>query len=155
MKEPFAGSRRLVAGLLLLLSVGAALAQKQTGDDEQALQELVDRYFRTWSAADIETYGATFHPQAVVYHVAEDGRVNRSDLAPFLRGQRRAHAISPGMREYPLSVDLRLATRDHASALVHWELDRGSEIVRGYDHFHFLRTDDGWRVLSIVFHDEP
>lgn len=122
--------------------------------ERAGVEAFVTHYFERWSAADMEGYGATFHPEAAVFFVDDQGRTTRQDLGPFLRGQRRAHAAAPGMIEVPLSVEIDEARPGFVRALVRWELRRGKGIERGYDHFFLLRTEARWRILTLVFHGE-
>lgn len=146
---------RARAALCLVACLLAAGAHAEL--DAAARSEVRDflvGYFERWSEADIDGYGATFHPTAVVHHVGASGQVRRQDLREFLRGQRRAHQRSPGMTEAPLAMDIEEQRPGFVRALVHWELRQGGRRERGYDHFFLLREGEGWRILSLVFHGE-
>jgi hypothetical protein len=143
------------AALGLFVCMLATGAHAEPGAAEHAgVEAFLAGYFERWSAADIEAYGETFHPAAVVYHVDDAGRARRQDLRDFLRGQRRAHQRSPGMAEVPLAMDIEEQRPGFVRALVHWELRQGQRRERGYDHFFLLRGEEGWRILSLVFHGE-
>jgi anti-sigma factor RsiW len=146
---------RIPVALGLLACLLVASAQAELEDAERAaVERLLEAYFERWSAADFDGYGALFHPTAVIHHVDDAGRTTRQALRAFLRGQRRAHARSPGRTEVPLSMDIEEQRPGFVRALVHWELREGDRRERGYDHF-FLRREDGtWRILSLVFHGE-
>lgn len=144
---------RALLGLLACLltaDVRAALDAAQRGEVEAFLQG----YFARWSAADMDGYGETFHPSAVVHFVDPAGRVTRQTLEDFLRGQRLAHTRAPGMTEVPLAMDIEEERPGFIRALVHWELRRGGRRERGYDHFFLLRDGADWRILTLVFHGE-
>ena len=158
-REPAVPERLRRPLLLAALCVGSCLlatsAQAKLGAAQRAqIEALLDAYFERWSAADIDAYGETFHPTAVVHHVDAAGRASRQGLAEFLRGQRRAHERSPGMTEVPLAMDIEEQRPGFVRALVHWELRRGPQRERGYDHFFLLAEDGEWRILSLVFHGD-
>jgi hypothetical protein len=118
--------------------------------ERAALDELVERYFATWSKPDIDAYGRCFHPNARIWFEGGESMA----LAPFLESQRRAHASSTvPLREYPLQWEVA-ARNGLGHAWVRWELDRGGDLEHGYDFFTFIYEDGRWQVLALVFNQE-
>lgn len=124
------------------------------GDDknEQEVRDLIERYFRTWSAQDITRYGQCFAPQAVVQLVDDNGGLTSIPLAPFLRSQQDAHrrAVVP-MAETPEMIQIRFDA-NLAHALVYWKLVEGDRVEYGYDHFTFLRVEAKWKIAHLIFY---
>jgi len=119
-------------------------------EDRKAIDELVKRYFATWSARDIEGYGRCFHPNARIWYAAGSSLA----LAPFLDTQQHAHTQSPvPLTEDPLGWEVT-GNIGIAHARIHWELHRGPENVRGYDFFTLVQADGRWQIIAIIFNEE-
>ncbi|RIK73788.1 MAG: hypothetical protein DCC67_17465 [Planctomycetota bacterium] len=144
-----------LAAILCLGLLAAVSARGQSAADdarEQEVRDLIDRYFRTWSAQDIDRYGQCFAPQAVVQLVDAKGGLTTMPLGPFLRSQQEAQrrATAP-MTETPESIAIRFDAK-LAHALVYWKLVDGPRTEYGYDHFTFVRQDGKWRIAHLVFY---
>lgn len=114
------------------------------------MQEFVDRYFGTWSAADMDGYGRCFHPNARIWF----GTASPMALPDFIESQRRAHADSPvRLTEDALSWDGNVKN-GLAHVRVHWELHRGTERVRGYDFFTLVFSEGRWQIIALAFNQE-
>ncbi|HYO24258.1 MAG TPA: nuclear transport factor 2 family protein [Lacipirellulaceae bacterium] len=150
-------------GLMAALAVGAAAvafapgeccAQPAAADPrEAAVRELVDRYFRTWSAQDIDRYGQCFMPQAAIQLVDPDARLVTMPLRVFLQTQREAHRTSPApMTETPESVEVRFEGK-LARVIVDWKLVVGPKVTRGFDHFTLVQSGGQWRIANLIFYE--
>lgn len=150
--------RRLAAAALLVAAAaGYALAAEPAESDPRTaeVQQLVDRYFRSWSGQDMDRYGQCFMPQAAVQMIDDAGRLVTMPLTPFLRSQRDAHRTAPQpMVETPESVQIRF-DGNLAHALVGWKLVAGDRVEYGYDHFTLMRSDGQWRIANLVFYTTP
>jgi len=125
------------------------------GDDPRnpEIRTFIQHYFKTWSDADIDAYGACFHPQAAVYFLGPAQAVKRHELQPFLDSQRTFHETSPHpTREVPESIEITHEQR-LARVLVRWKLTSKTREKQGYDHFYLLKTDAGWQILTLIFYD--
>ncbi len=146
----------LSVGLLVVLatiSPAADPAPKDAGKDE--VQQLIDRYFRSWSNQDLQRYGECFMPQAAIQLIAENGQLTTVPLAPFLKSQQEAHRNAANrMTETPESVEIRFDA-NLAHALVHWKLVDGQRTEYGYDHFTLMRADGKWRIANLIFYTTP
>jgi hypothetical protein len=116
------------------------------------VQQLIDRYFHSWSSQDINRYGQCFMPTAVVQIIDPEGRLASMPLSPFLKGQQEAHrkAAQP-MTETAESVDIRFEA-ELARVVVHWKLLSGAKTETGYDHFTLMRADGKWRIANLIFY---
>jgi pyroglutamyl-peptidase len=129
------------------------VARQQAADPrEKEVRELIDRYFTSWSNADLLTYGKCFMPQAAIHMIEPSGRLLTLPLAPFLKSQQEAHRSSPNkMTETPERTEIRFDA-NLAHALVYWKLVDGERIEYGYDHFTLMKSDGEWRIVNIVFY---
>ena len=151
--------RTTLAAGVLSLAVFAAItvaADPAAEDARKAeVQQLIDRYFRSWSSQDMDRYGLCFMPQAAIQLIDEAGRLNTMPLAPFLRSQQDSHRQAANrMTETPESVEIRFDA-NLAHALVYWKLVDGERTEYGYDHFTLMRSDGKWRIANLVFYSTP
>jgi len=76
------------------------------------------------------------------------------EKAPFLESQRQAHASSPHpLKEVPLSTEVTIKG-NLAHVNVYWELDRGTDRVRGHDFFTLVFAEGRWQIIALVFNQE-
>jgi hypothetical protein len=151
--------RTVVAiGLISLLAVAGYTAAADPAAEDAAkaeVQQLIDRYFRTWSNQDMDRYGQCFMPQAAVQLIDEAGQLHTMPLAPFLRSQQDAHRQAANrMSETAESVEIRFDA-NLAHALVYWKLVDGPRTEYGYDHFTLMKSDGKWRIANLVFYTTP
>jgi hypothetical protein len=119
-------------------------------------QQLIDRYFRSWSSQDIQRYGQCFMPTAVIQILDPEGRLASMPLGPFLKSQQDAQRnVAQPMTETADSVDIRFEA-NLARVVVHWKLVNGAKTETGYDHFTLMRTEGKWRIANLIFYaDKP
>ena len=142
----------LVAGLLF--STVGAWGGPGTETEEQALDRLISGYFSSWSRSDMDAYRACFHPQASVYFIDRSGHPHQYALAEFVAGQEKVHLLGPRpLSERPTKTSLAVRGR-LAQAEVRWQLHKGSATKTGTDYFIFVKTDTGWRILSLVYEQD-
>ncbi len=134
----------------------SALAQPpaEAPAPDAAVREMIDRYFLTWSAEDIDRYGQCFMPTAVIQLVDSTGKLTSMPLRAFLNTQRRAHhdATEP-MKEVPESVDVRFEGKGIARVVVFWKLTVGKREETGYDHFTLMQSGGEWRIANLLFYE--
>ena len=145
--------RCLLAHCLMLLALSACSPAPQAAHpDEAAVRSFLERYFSTWSARDMEGYGACFHPSARITFMAGEGRVNTDTLTEFLAGQTLGHQRSPvPMTEVADSMEIHMDERA-ALARVAWTLTNGAERSTGIDHFSLIKTEQGWKIIHLLFY---
>ncbi|HBJ84218.1 MAG TPA: hypothetical protein DDZ88_10200 [Verrucomicrobiales bacterium] len=121
--------------------------------DDSDVRVFLTRYFSTWSAKDMDGYGACFHEQARVTFV-QQGMPQSQGLTDFLHGQKLSHATaSAPMTEVP--TDMKILRDDRtAQASVRWKLTKGAEITTGTDCFTLIKTPTGWKIMSLVFYND-
>ncbi|MBB5035511.1 nuclear transport factor 2 family protein [Prosthecobacter vanneervenii] len=126
-----------------------AASRVETAD----VREFLTHYFSTWSAKDMDGYGACFHEQARVVFVHQ-GAPHSYGLTDFLHGQKLSHATTTvPMTEVP--TDMKILRDDRtAQASVRWKLTKGSEITTGTDCFTLIQTPAGWKIMSLVFYND-
>ncbi len=123
------------------------------GGDDADIREFLTRYFTTWSAQDMDSYGACFHEQARISFVHQ-GTPRTQGLTDFLHGQKLGHATSPvPMTEVPTGMQILRDDRT-AQASVRWKLTKGSEVTTGTDCFTLIKTPAGWKIMSLVFYND-
>lgn len=139
---------------LLCLGLLLAACGRAQHPREAEIGAFLNRYFSTWSARDMEGYGACFDPAARIVFVEQDGRSSSQGLTDFLHGQKLGHERSPvPMTEAPtgmrISGDARVAFAE-----VPWRLTKGRAVVTGVDYFTLARDGRGWRILALVFYND-
>lgn len=136
--------------LLMLLVVGCSGEAKA---DDGDVRVFLEKYFATWSAQDMEGYGACFHEQARVSFV-KDGAPHTQGLTDFLHGQKLSHATATvAMVEVPTDMKI-LKDERTAQASVRWKLTKGVETVMGTDCFTLVKTPSGWKIISLLFYND-
>lgn len=142
----------LLAPIGLLLSSCGQAATPHPNEGE--VRTFLNRYFSTWSAADMDGYGDCFHPLARVIFMGQKGEAKSEGLTDFLHGQKMGHAASnEPMTEVPTSMSITMEDRG-AQALVRWKLTKGSTTVTGTDLFTLVFTPKGWKIMSLVFYND-
>lgn len=150
---------RLGHRLCRVVSTGAILAllascTKAANPEEAAVRTFLQRYFSTWSAKDMDGYGACFDPQARITFVSKTGEVQSDGVTDFLHGQNLAHAqTTVPMAEVPTDMKITFDSRVTLAA-VRWKLTKGAEIVTGTDNFTLIKTPAGWKIMSLVFYND-
>ncbi|RBP47250.1 uncharacterized protein DUF4440 [Roseimicrobium gellanilyticum] len=148
----------MVVACLVLASCGGTNAGGKTPSgphpDEANIRAFLNTYFSTWSAKDMDGYGACFHPQARILMLDADDKVSSQGLTDFLHGQKMAHQLSKEpMVEKPLEMRFQGDMRG-VQAEVTWVLTKGSSEVRGTDLFTLKREGNGWKIVALVFYGE-
>lgn len=149
---------RIALAILLTLAplalLDAADAPANADPRRQEVQQLIDRYFQSWSSQDINRYGQCFMPAAVIQMIDADGRLGSLPLGTFLKSQQEAQrkAAQP-MTETAESVDIRFEN-ELARVVVHWKLVDGNRTETGYDHFTLMRSEGKWRIANLIFYAE-
>lgn len=138
--------------LVILSSFIVSCSPSNTSDDSD-VRAFLARYFSTWSAKDMDGYGACFHEQARVTFV-QQGMPQSQGLTDFLHGQKLGHATAAApMIEVP--TDMKILRDDRtAQASVRWKLTKGAEITTGTDCFTLIKTPTGWKIMSLVFYND-
>jgi len=146
----------LSAALLtvLLLATGCCGAEKGANADQQQLKSLISGYFASWSKPDMAAYKASFHPLAAIYFVDAGGKPHYAQLEKFIAWQEQAHQEAGGrLSEKPTDISLAVHGR-LAQAAVRWELHKGNAVETGTDYFMFIKTEAGWRILTLIFEQD-
>ena len=154
MAESKASLRRWHGALAVVLLFLLNGCTKAADPGETEVRTFLNRYFSTWSAKDMDGYGACFHPQARITFVGKGGVSQSDGLTDFLHGQRLSHAQSTApMTEIPTEMKITMDARV-AQAAVRWKLTKGAEIVTGTDYFTLIRAESGWKIMSLVFYND-
>lgn len=140
--------------MLCFLLLTSSCSQPVATRDDTETRAFLARYFSTWSAQDMDGYGACFHPQARIVYQPAQGDVISQGLTDFLHSQKMAHqqATTP-MKERPLEMKIQ-GDNKVVQAVVAWELTKGSIQERGTDFFTLKREGATWKIISLVFYGE-
>lgn len=140
-------------GFIVLVVLAASCQPAEKAVDNTDVREFLTRYFSTWSAKDMDGYGACFHEQARISFV-NGGAAQTQGLTDFLHGQKLSHVTtSSPMIEVP--TDMKILRDDRtAQASVRWKLTKGAEIITGTDCFTLIKTPVGWKIMSLVFYND-
>lgn len=141
--------------LILMALIGLSSCTKASAHPEKGeIETFLNRYFSTWSAKDMNGYGACFHPTARITFVEKGGQCSGQGVTDFLHGQKLGHEHSAEpMNEVPTNMKISGDSRV-ALAEVRWKLTKGREIITGSDFFTLLKTPDGWRIASLIFYND-
>lgn len=148
-----------VVAFVFLASCGGGIAGgKASGGphpDDANIRTFLNTYFSTWTAKDMDAYGACFHPQARILLLESDGKVISQGLTDFLHEQKMAHQLAKDkLVEKPLEMRIQGDMRA-VQAEVTWVLTKGSTEIRGTDFFTLKREGNGWKIVALVFYGDP
>ncbi len=145
---------RLLLAAFFMLALPSCGADTVKHADDANIRAFLDRYFATWSAKDMDGYGACFHPQARVIFIDKVGQVLTQGLTDFLHGQKLGHErASEPMVEKPLTMEI-MGDAQVVQAKVTWVLTKGSTETRGVDYFTLKREGQDWKIVTLVFYNE-
>jgi len=143
---------RHAAFVLLAFLASCSPQASQPHAEEPAVRSFLNGYFSTWSAKDMDGYGACFHEQARISFV-QQGQPQTQGRTDFLHGQKMSHATAQTpMTEVPTAMKIIMDDRT-AQASVQWKLTQGTRITTGTDCFTLIKTAEGWKILSLVFYN--
>jgi hypothetical protein len=118
----------------------------------QEVEEMILRYFRTWSNQDMDGYGDCFRTNACVQFIDDDGRLVTLPLGPFLASQRESHRKAAHRQtEVAESMDIRFEQK-LARVVVYWKLTAGPRVEYGYDHFTLMKYKGQWKIVNLAFY---
>lgn len=138
--------------LILLFSFQLSINANDL-EEKKSVEDLIDRYFSTWSNADMVGYESCFHPDAII-HFEKSGEIKEDSLSPFIKGQKNAHAYSSEkMKEIPLSKKIQL-DKNIAQVTVRWKLTTNSREQYGYDYFTLIKYKKKWRIIYLIFNND-
>ena len=144
--------RPLLLLALMVVSVLPCCGSKAADDKE--VRSFLERYFSTWSAQDMDGYGACFHDQARITFASKGGQTESLGLTDFLHSQRMAHQTSSvKMNEVPLEMKIAMGN-NITQAAVTWKLSKGAEVNTGTDYFTLIKTASGWRIIALAFEQD-
>jgi len=141
----------LLVGWLL---VGCSPSTATSHPDDKAIRGFVERYFSTWSAQDMEAYGALFDDKARIYFLEKNGSISSEGKTDFLHSQKMAHSQSKvPMIEVPLEMKI-IGDMRACQVEVKWKLTAGERLVTGLDYFTLKKDNDGWKIVSLLFYQD-
>ena len=118
------------------------------------VEELIQRYFRTWSAMDMKGYGDCFLENSSIQYIDSNGKIIPSDLGEFLKSQGNLLCSGERETEVPESIDIRFEA-NLARVVVYWKLTQTAKKteISGYDHFTLLKHDGKWGIVNLAFYE--
>ncbi len=141
----------ILFGCSFIFIGNAAAADHSIILEEKSLRENLTDYFDSWSKRDMDTYKMHFNPSARVTFIDRMGNLHSLFLDEFISSQKEAHRFaSEPLFERPTQMDIDIRGQI-ATGVVRWELHKGSSIKTGTDVFTFIKTSEGWRILSLVW----
>jgi hypothetical protein len=116
------------------------------------VEELIRRYFRTWSSRDMKGYGECFLNNACIQFIDLQGRIEQHGLPSFLAYQGELLREGRYETELPESIDIRFEA-ELARVVVYWKLTAGPTTTHGCDHFTLMKHEGKWKVVNLVFYE--
>jgi hypothetical protein len=170
--SPGGGKRRassavkwLVASVVLIVVAEAAalvyfslakssVSRKGMTDDPRyaEVEELIRRYFQTWSAQDMKGYGDCFLPNASIQFINAQGNIEQSALTEFIAYQGELLRHGEHETEAPESIEINFEGQ-LARVVVYWKLTAGARVAYGYDHYVLAKRDGKWGIVSLVWYE--
>jgi hypothetical protein len=161
-RVPWAARLLIVAaGLVVVTACSVAVfhslaadptGRKSDAPRDQEVEELIRRYFRTWSSHDMKGYGDCFLSNSCIQFIDAQGRIEQFALPAFLANQGDLLRAGQDEAEVPESIDIRFESR-LARVVVYWKLTTGSREVFGYDHFTLMKRNGKWGIVNLVFYE--
>lgn len=154
MMQPRRDSVLVYSALLICIWLTGCSREATAHPDDNAIRAFIDRYFSTWSAQDMDGYGALFDDKARVYFLDKSGSLSGEGKTDFLHSQKMAHSQSKvPMKEVPLEVKI-IGDMRACQVEVKWKLIAGERVVTGLDYFTLKKDSDGWKIVSLLFYQD-
>jgi len=127
-----------------------SISTPTTAHDVDGVQKLMDAYFDCLWTGDASLWrDIAFHPAAHLYSVGENGSMQDWPIEEVLQrieGRPSPQSQGADRKDVILSIDFTAPT----IALVKCEVAVGERYYR--DLLNLIKTDDGWKIISKVFH---
>ena len=141
----------MIKYILIILFLFSNLFSQET--DKKNIEDFIDTYFKTWSAADMNGYKNCFHPNATI-HFERSGSITEDKLEDFILGQTLAHKQSDKqLKEIPLSKRI-MQEGNKALVIVNWKLLSDKKETTGYDYFTLIKVKGKWKIIYLIFHND-
>ncbi|MFN9717140.1 MAG: nuclear transport factor 2 family protein [Planctomycetota bacterium] len=130
-----------------------ATAARQPAHPEQAaVEELIERYFKSWSEQRMKDYGDCFADDAVIQELNARRDISTQSKGPFVTTQSTYHKMAIfKATEVPVRTTITFEA-ELARAVVYWKLTAGPRRQFGYDHFTLVKQDGEWKIANLVFY---
>lgn len=140
--------------ILILLFTLFSFLNAETQNPKEQVKQLTEKYFQVWSDGKIDEYGKLFDPKAAIFfRDSFTKQIISEDLKTFLKGQEAVQSNKNNlMKEVPLKIQIELTGEETAMVTVYWKLI-SSQIIFGYDHFIWAKTNAGWKIVSLFFYN--
>ena len=149
--------QRYTVVMIVMLGLGLCSCSPQAADEKsevQAIEAQLGRYFASWSARDMKGYASCFDPAATIHFIDGNGVSHLLHLPEFIRSQEYAHSVTPGgMTEHATSWQIHRAGR-MAQVSARWDLQKSAGHETGTDYYTFLKRNDQWKIVSLVFEND-
>jgi hypothetical protein len=152
MKSP-----QLMQPFLLTLASSTMLVFASCGGgseasvDEAGVKKVLQQYFDSWSARDMEKCGQCFDDNARIC-LLENGQLKDQGKMDFIHEQTMLHLQSSApMKE--VANQFRVQGDDKvAQAAVTWVLTIGDRKITGTDFFTLRRDNSSWKIINLTFY---
>jgi hypothetical protein len=144
----------LFTGLLLLISV---VASGQSGNEKKEVLRVVQQLFDAMASQDTLAARQTLMPDGQIYAVQDEGdsvQVGRRANLQFVRSLvNKERVIEERMREKEVKVELH---KQLAMVWAPYDLWINKKFSHcGIDIFTLIKTNQGWKIASLVYTVEP
>lgn len=120
--------------------------QIDTSSDEGAVRNAIDHYADGMRTANVDTLKEAFHRQAILC-----GYLGDELVAAPIAGLYEWVGSNPPPEGYSFSI-LEINVTGRVAAASARETDAHGTVI---DHFHLLKEDDRWRIVSKLWDSEP
>jgi hypothetical protein len=139
------------AAALLLAGLLAAAPPASAQSDEEAVLQTTQALFEALAARDTAAYRALVEPEARTIRVLSQGdsaQIRWGDNDDFVRSLAR---VGPSFLERMWQAEVRISG-PIATIWTPYDFHLGGEFSHcGIDAFQLVRTDQGWKIASIMY----
>lgn len=139
--------------IILFALLGLAAAAEAQTDDERAVRAHVEALFDAMRASDSVAVRQHFHPETASLYSVSRGRQGELRVHTFEIDEFAAsvgHAPSGLLDEHLGEIEIRV-DGDLATAWMPYAFYIGEDFSHcGFNSFHLVRTDAGWRTIHIT-----
>lgn len=120
--------------------------------EQAAVEELIERYFKSWSEQRMKDYGNCFADDAVIQELNARREIYTQSKGPFVTTQATYHKMALfKATEIPVKTTITFEA-ELARAVVYWKLTAGPRKQFGYDHFTLVKQDGEWKIANLLFY---
>lgn len=142
-----------LSGFLLLALHSTAQTNVET--EKQAVMDKVTGFFIALEKKDTVLYNKLVMPNGQIWTVRRTQDTLKNNLRSFTEDVKKLMAMAELIEERALYTEIKIHN-DIAIAWVPYTISIGKKFSHcGVDVFTFLKTPEGWKIVSLAYSIEP